>query len=263
MRFHTAFTAAAAAVALTGTASAATFDFTGSGGSATSYDFSAGGEVNVHVVGIKLQWNGNGWVTNWSGVGQWQYGLGVQSSGDSEHTVDNNGYRDVLIFQFDRAVSLGQATFNTGFGTPGNNNDGWYGFNDTDATIGLAQVDYSALGKTYADTSAAIFNAAAGQLGASAYGSGSVGESGNSTRFVGNGSYGNVWMIAAALDNPDSHKDSFKLGSLEVTMPIDVTPGVPEPTSWAMLILGLGGVGGAMRRRAAAARTARAAIRFA
>ena len=37
-------------------------------------------------------------------------------------------------------------------------------------------------------------------------------------------------------------------GSLTVTVIDDVTP-VPEPASWAVMILGLGGVGGVMRRR--------------
>ena len=42
--------------------------------------------------------------------------------------------------------------------------------------------------------------------------------------------------------------------NLTLAAPRAVTPGVPEPATWAMMIVGFGLVGGAMRRRAVSAR---------
>lgn len=38
-------------------------------------------------------------------------------------------------------------------------------------------------------------------------------------------------------------------GFLDVTYVTTVTPGVPEPASWAMLLLGFGAIGAALRSR--------------
>ncbi|RYD23268.1 MAG: PEP-CTERM sorting domain-containing protein [Lysobacteraceae bacterium] len=50
-----------------------------------------------------------------------------------------------------------------------------------------------------------------------------------------------VWLIGAGRGTGSD--DSFKLSS------IGVTAAVPEPASWAMMIVGFGAVGATMRRR--------------
>ncbi|QGN56117.1 PEPxxWA-CTERM sorting domain-containing protein [Novosphingobium sp. Gsoil 351] len=50
-------------------------------------------------------------------------------------------------------------------------------------------------------------------------------------------------MIGAARQNPDSRDDGFKLGA------ITVSAAVPEPATWAMMLIGFGFIGGAMRSR--------------
>jgi subtilisin-like proprotein convertase family protein len=53
--------------------------------------------------------------------------------------------------------------------------------------------------------------------------------------------------------------DSGRLGSWTLTLS---TAAVPEPSTWAMLILGFGGVGGAMRRRLALSKVSRARLHY-
>ena len=57
------------------------------------------------------------------------------------------------------------------------------------------------------------------------------------------GRFGNVWVIGAANPNPDSNDDGFKLSSIRINTP------VPEPGTWAMMLLGFGAVGLSMRGR--------------
>ena len=185
----------------------------------------------------------------------WDLGLGVDNlNNDNSHTVDNSGWTDFLVFQFDKSVALTTATFNTG----------WHSMNDTDASIGRLTLDWASLSLPW---NTDLTSSLAGQNESilnnfNPYLSASNGN-GNQTRSISNGiNAGNIWIISAALINPDSGKDGFKLQSFGYNLP---TPnaGVPEPATWAMLILGMGLVGGAMRCRTSAARVARASIRFA
>lgn len=56
--------------------------------------------------------------------------------------------------------------------------------------------------------------------------------------------------------------EGFGLNSLRVTGNV-VNAGVPEPSTWAMLILGFGTIGGMMRRRSATAKAARMRLTYA
>lgn len=65
-------------------------------------------------------------------------------------------------------------------------------------------------------------------------------------------------LISFAGSNPSGYQDFGSRGlafSIQGTA-VAVTPGVPEPATWALLIAGFGGIGVAMRRR-------RVAVRFA
>ena len=88
----------------------------------TSLLFSSAG-VNVRVSAWTIA---NGSLYQ-SSLGVWDGGLGVKNPfSDNSHTVDNSGYQDFLLFQFDQVVELDWARFNTG----------WHNMNDTDARIG-------------------------------------------------------------------------------------------------------------------------------
>ena len=55
-------------------------------------------------------------------------------------------------------------------------------------------------------------------------------------------------VIAAKIGDNDTYRDAFKIKGFTYIDPTYVGQ-VPEPSTWAMLILGMGFVGGAMRRR--------------
>ena len=234
--------AATAALAAANPASAATIMLNTGGSGGTSGRTFSDASVSVHVTGWSL-YNG---VVSAASLGQWDHGLGVSNSGSDEHTIDNNGSKvDFVLLSFDKAVTLKTATFTTG----------WFGFNDTDASVSYASLNHAASGTAYNGSGAAILNAAGAQLTSNLYSSASVGASGNSTRGINPTLVtNNVWLISAKIGDVDTYRDSFKLKGLSYDLPpVPPPPGgggaIPEPSTWAMLILGMGMVGGAMRRR--------------
>jgi hypothetical protein len=188
--------------------------------------FSSAG-VNVRASAWSIGNDGNIYQAQ---LGVWSEGLGVKNgAGDNSHTVDNSGYKDFLLFQFDQVVELDWARFNTG----------WHGMNDTDATIGY-------------DLSGLPFGTLPGWNGGSQsqlsvfdfYSSNA--SSGDSYRDINPSNHtGNLWIIGASFNNPDgSYKlDGFKLEKLTFKQ----TGGVPEPSTWAMLLVGFFGIGGTLR----------------
>ncbi|MEM6857713.1 MAG: PEPxxWA-CTERM sorting domain-containing protein [Pseudomonadota bacterium] len=162
-------------------------------------------------------------------VGVWSSGIGVKNSILDTHTIDNLGWTDFILLQFETAVALANVQFNTGYN--------W--MNDTDATIGFGVLpisDISSLdGEQWPIPWLTTFE------------SGSVGKSGSVTRDINpNNEFGNVWLIGASFENPDIKKDGFKIASVEVSA-------IPEPATWLMFILGLGLLGAAMRNTKARA----------
>ena len=57
--------------------------------------------------------------------------------------------------------------------------------------------------------------------------------------------FSKVWLVSASMLTAD-RDDGFKISSIKVT-----TPAVPEPATWAMLMLGFGAIGASLRRRKA------------
>lgn len=247
MRNYILCAAAIAAVASAAPASAATALLTGaSTTSGNSLLYSSGG-VNFSVTG--LTYGGATFSTattpTVSRPGKYSQGLGIQPSGDDRHTVDNSKGWDFLLIRFDTAVALNGADFQ---------NANWYKDNraDTDASISFATFGFTpALSYQTNLTGSAktnFLNGVSASLGANMFSSNNA-VFGNDPRVFNDGvnpNVSNVWIIGASIINADKRIDSFKLKSISWTIPVR---GVPEPSTWAMLILGMGVVGGAMRRR--------------
>lgn len=174
-------------------------------------------------------------------------GLGITNSngstdiGSPEHAIDNEGWYDFLLFQFSKPVDIN--SFHIGWEQT-----------DTDATVRYGNV-VGAL-PNLVNMTQANFNANVLPNSVPVPGGDSIG-----TRLIPViGNY-NTWSIGASnvLDmttcqtrycTPKPTYDYFKIDG------IDVTSAVPEPGTWMMMILGIGVVGGAMRRRQ------KAAVRF-
>ena len=235
-------------------ANAGTVTLTNGGTNAQFAKSFSNGEVNVRASAFSIDASNT---IRSAKLSSWDHGLGVDNlNNDNSHTIDNSGWTDFVVFQFDKSVALTSASFQTG----------WHNMNDTDASIGRLTVDWAGLNLPW-DTD--LTSSLAGQNKSllnyfNPYLSASLGN-GNQARAIGDGiNAGNIWLISAALINPDAHKDGYKLKSFGYNVPTPPSVGVvPEPATWAMLILGMGLVGGAMRRRSAAVREARASLRFA
>jgi hypothetical protein len=170
-------------------------------------------------------------------LGWYSSGLGVTDPGENgqnnSHTIDNSGRLDFVILVFNQAVNIQSAVltpFSLG-GTP-----------DNDARVSYATL----LGAFTPNPTAIPLNSSVWSL----LNSNSWNVSGNNgagylTSLNSLGDYGNVWLIGASSPNPDNRYDAFKLTSITVNTP----QGVPEPATWAMMIIGFGAAGVALRRR--------------
>lgn len=209
---------------------------------ATTISFTSGGSISSGYAGTgeALTFSGGGvsarvtaWSANNRGVispgqlGVWSAGIGVRNTGgDNSHTIDNSGWTDFLLLQFDNPVRLENARFNTG----------WHSMSDTDATIGYGIVSLSQIASLQGQTWPIPW--------LETFSSGAVGTSGNSTRNINpQGFSGNTWLIGASFSNPDRKLDGFKLQS------IAVNSAVPEPGTWLTLLFGFALLGSAMRYR--------------
>lgn len=190
------------------------------------------GTVSVKVSAFSIN-NSNKVETAW--LGSWSPGMGVlNKANDGSHTIDNQGYTDFVILAFDQNVTLGDAMFSTGF----------YGgsdfYNDTDATIGYfggSSFNVSSLVGTSKSNLASLF---------STYSSNSIGNGNQSRDINPYDATSSVWLIGAAFSNPDKYRDGFKIKSLTYSLP---TTGVPEPGTWALMIMGVGLIGASLRRK--------------
>ena len=240
----------AAPIAPVAASTTITFPMT-SGGSGSS----SAGRVFTMTVGSKtVKVRVTGWSTTGTsdsstvtkgGVNVYSNGLGVMnSSGDSSHTIDNNGYKDFLIFQFDQPVEMESAKFTT-YKVGSTSADG-------DATIAFGSsatsymTDLLASTSTYDQLSTIFGNSFAASNVDSTSGQTSVTRALNPSN-----SSGNIWLIGTAFSNPAENcgykmkqhcLDGFKLSQVTVSA-------VPEPSTWMMMLLGFGFVGYSMRRR--------------
>ncbi|MBB5684026.1 PEPxxWA-CTERM sorting domain-containing protein [Sphingobium boeckii] len=198
-----------------------------------------------------------------SALGQWTgatAGLGVTSTSEdgslNTHTADNNAGKDFFIFQFSTLVDVTSAQLNT-----------YSVLNktaDSDATVGFGNSGL-AYGTLPTLTNQSLSDLTTLINGGALWDS----EGGPSSRplsldqsLATAGKIGDMLLIGADFDGSDGKLknitsiDGFKLGSITFNK---VTPPIPEPATWAMMITGFGFVGGSMRRRRnadAAAQTA-------
>lgn len=228
-----AFAPAASAFAAT------TISFTGGSSALDGTDgniraFSSGG---ITVQASAFSYNVN--TLEQAYLGWYSSGLGVTNKGEGDgstsnsHTLDNVGRSDFIALVFSTAVNISSARL-TPFLVSSDPRD-----ND-------AFVSYTSLAGAYTSpnpTALALNNAVFGTLQTSGYNVTGNNTSPYDTSLNSAGKFGNVWVIGAARPNPDSNDDGFKLSA------ITVTTAVPEPATWAMMLVGFGLIGAALRRR--------------
>ena len=211
--------ATAAVVFLNGTSSS------GSPGNVRTFAVSNGsGTINGQATGWSVGSNG---LIQRASLGRWSSGLGVvNTSNDNSHTVDNSGRVDFVVFQFSQAVDLNRILLSA--------------YGDTDATV-----RYGAVGGVW-NANPGLHNAALASLLTRTPNSfGAPGANSTAWRNVNAGNAtANWWVISAASPNPDRFADYFKIKALDFT-----ASAVPEPSTWMMMILGVGVVGATIRRR--------------
>ena len=216
----------AAALLAVAPAQATSFVFTNIGNGVTS----VGGSYTMSSGGITLT------ATAWSAgtltatpakakLGRYSGstgGLGVTNAAESgqspSHTIDNKDGYDFVMLTFSQAVNLSSLTKYNYPISGAADGDYWYSFGSS------STIDAS----TWASYLGNITNRDSNQAVAS-----------NPNNFS------TVWLIGAARTKNEQN-DGFKLSSVNVK----ITPQVPEPATWLMMILGFGAVGGVVRRRA-------------
>lgn len=212
--------------------------------------------VNGKTVNVRVTAWSTDMATVKSGtVNSYTNGLGVTSTGEStgspHHTIDNNVNRDFLIFQFDQAVKLLSGKLTTyNFSGQRHDSDVTVGYGTTNiswnAGLGLNNATFAALDTMFTGPFVTINNAS------------TSGQTANTTMFNPAGNAGNIWLIGAAFWNPAENcktwtygtankpcTDGFKLSQLK----LETVSMVPEPGTWAMMIVGFGLIGGALRLR--------------
>lgn len=228
-----------AALAVASPASAATtITFTGSsatdGADGNIRSFSNG---SFSVQASAWSYEGTTLETAW--LGRFSSGLGVTNnsegngSSNNSHTIDNLGQSDFVLLVFNQAVNISSAQL-VPFDISATAND-----ND-------ARVSYTSFAGAFTPIPTAFTT---GSSFWASLASASYNVSGNMTSPYGTslnsaGKFGNIWLIGAASPNPDYRDDGFKLKSITVS-----TPAVPEPSTWAMMLLGFGLAGASLRRR--------------
>ena len=210
---------------------------TGSSTDARTYSATKDGKtLNVKVTG----WTDFGILgIDRSSVGSYGTdGLGITNAIESgaygSHQADSYFGTDFFILQFDQAVSLTSAVLNS-FGLYGSAPDNnalirW-------GTTGSAWNSDLPLDGFYGASLAKAFTGSA-----ISYGNGS---NGSRNLALGSTAIGNVWMISTMAPDAPKVYDAFKLAGLNVS----TVAAVPEPATWAMMLVGFAMVGAAARYR--------------
>ena len=223
------FAAPAMATTVVVSTTGSTADNGAYGNTLTFSGTSGGTTVNVRATGWQVN-QSNNTVTS-AFVGAYSPGMGVTGLGDNNgsygyHQVDNaGGYNDFYLLQFDQAVNLSSLYLNSF--TLGSSYS-------KDNDLGFAAVNYGG----------ALWNSALNLAGGT-FVPGSLttvnGTGANGSRATGSSIYSNQWLVSSAFAS--GNNDGFKLASLTVN-----TGAVPEPATWAMMLVGFGAAGVSLRR---------------
>ena len=243
MRKHISLAFAAALLAA-GPAHATSFvvPTTNAGNSGSSdasrvYSATSGNQqLNVKITGWT---NFNGKIDN-SIVGSYSTaGLGIinaaETGANGTHQADSNNGTDFFILQFDQAVKLTSAVFNSyafnGVAPDNNALIGWTTITfPWNSTLPLDNLAYSTLADAFKGT--AFVRRHWRKRIAHARG-------------LGNQAVGNIWMISATSPDGGKAYDAFKLAGFSV----DTVSAVPEPATWAMMLIGFAFAGAGLRYR--------------
>lgn len=196
--------------------------------------------------------NGGGYAFAPSYLGRGPLGLGVTSADElltngmfRFDRLDNNDGVDFILLQFDRAVAITSAILNETSllnGTADNESSVGAGMTGLPWDTRLDLSDASVFGDL-----AIGFNDVARSLSPNIFTRPDV-------PFNLAGLTGNVWMIGANLHNDDTvtfgdiaspSYDAFNIQRLTVT----TAGAVPEPATWALMLVGFGAIGLGMRRQ--------------
>jgi hypothetical protein len=231
----------AAAVAVATPASASvTITFTGGSSPTDGTDGNIRAFTNGGITVQASGWSYEGNVLETAYLGRYSTGLGVTNNSEgngtssNNHTVDNLGQRDFVLLIFNQAVNIQSAVLTPYDISPtANDNDAW-----------VSYANLAGLFTSPTPTAVPMNSALWALLMGNDYNvAGNMG-SGYSTSLNSTGFYGNAWLIGAGNPNPDRNDDGFKISSIIV----NPAPAVPEPATWAMMLIGFGAVGYSMRR---------------
>ena len=162
-------------------------------------------------------------------VGAYSPGFGVTGLGDNNgannlHQIDNTGgYTDFVLLQFNAPVALSSINLNS-FTL------GSMKAKDNDLAFYAAYIPESTWNATLPLTNYITVPS----LWTTVPGNGT-----NGSISTGSSTISQEFLVGAAFNS--SNNDGFKIAS------ITVTPAVPEPATWAMMIVGFGAIGFAMR----------------
>lgn len=233
--------AAALAAASIGSAQANTYVFNFSGNDNSGTLGAAGNSRTTTSTDASVSVRATAWNTDFTTVlssylGAFSKGYGVGDGALDQHFADSFGTTDFVLLQFSRPVVLTSAVLNVfsnpAFGTPA----------DSDASFA---VGYAPAGSWTGNLFASGDSQAS--VASNFYGSFTSYVTSNLPHGVarsvnGGGLNGNVWLVAAG--GVDRNFDGFKLAQITAAA-------VPEPATWALMILGFGAIGFAMRSRRA------------
>lgn len=156
------------------------------------------------------------------------------------------------------------ALYNPCCGTPVDNPNNFVAFGGGNQPSGLASASFrTALGSTYTvnfdygalggGSEPLTFTVGGQTFTFNPVADNSIALTSTSFTFTGSGDPTSLVVTSGGVNNVDAIVDNISV----------VGAAVPEPTTWALMILGIGAVGGAMRRRSAKGRTTTASLRFA
>ncbi|MHA6262140.1 VPLPA-CTERM sorting domain-containing protein [Arenibacterium sp. CAU 1754] len=219
--FKSLMAASAIFVATAGAGQASTvynlFDLTGSDGQSSSHAFSSAG-VNLTVSGYN---HTNGVLGDQITVGNWFKGLSATSVNDDTHLVDGSGPDEMLLFSFDREVTVEAI---------------WFSYYDEGDDFDLATYTGTGLDTLLSDISISATYSSDGVF------DGTKQDSGRAILTAGQKFLSDVFGIGA-----DHSSDNFKIKKIMVSYDDSISP-VPLPAGGLLLVGGLAGLA-ALRRK--------------